>query len=217
MDCEAQIMYVFGGRVVDGDWDTSKYSGLYSYNVRLSKWRLLQYASFPFPSLVPTHHFPTQTSRQHRRITSGHPLSLRTLHGPRTHLQNTLHIRRTEGRTIPFRYVRIQHHHQHRQRAFLKLYRRRRPRRVFHAKSGDRPRVEGDVCVRIPFFTSPCSSSPALSLHTRKKKVLWSDKRLRLRRTKHHSALIPFKLGLPIRHLPREMGTDHAAPRDDGQ
>ena len=42
MDCEAQILYVFGGRVLDGDWDTSKYSGLYSYNVRLSRWRLLQ-------------------------------------------------------------------------------------------------------------------------------------------------------------------------------
>ena len=55
MDCESQIMYVFGGRVVDGDWDTSKYSGLYSYNVRLSKWRLLQYASFSFLSPVPKH------------------------------------------------------------------------------------------------------------------------------------------------------------------
>ncbi|KAG1725427.1 Muskelin N-terminus-domain-containing protein [Suillus paluster] len=42
MDCEAQILYVFGGRVVDGDWDSPKYSGLYSYNVRTSKWKLLQ-------------------------------------------------------------------------------------------------------------------------------------------------------------------------------
>lgn len=42
MDCEAQILYVFGGRVVDGDWDSVKFSGLYSYNVRLSKWKLLQ-------------------------------------------------------------------------------------------------------------------------------------------------------------------------------
>lgn len=42
MDCEAQILYVFGGRVVDGDWDTTRFSGLYSYNVRLSKWRILQ-------------------------------------------------------------------------------------------------------------------------------------------------------------------------------
>jgi len=42
MDCEAQILYVFGGLVVDGDWDSAKYSGLYSYNVRTSKWKLLQ-------------------------------------------------------------------------------------------------------------------------------------------------------------------------------
>ncbi|KAG5643379.1 hypothetical protein DXG03_000993 [Asterophora parasitica] len=42
MDCENQIIYVFGGRVVDGDWESVKYSGLYSYNVRLSKWKLLQ-------------------------------------------------------------------------------------------------------------------------------------------------------------------------------
>lgn len=42
MDCEAQILYIFGGRVVDGDWDNSTYSGLFSYNVRLSRWRSLQ-------------------------------------------------------------------------------------------------------------------------------------------------------------------------------
>lgn len=42
MDSEAQMLYVFGGRVVDGDWGSFKYSGLYSYNVRTSKWRMLQ-------------------------------------------------------------------------------------------------------------------------------------------------------------------------------
>lgn len=42
MDSEAQMIYVFGGRVVDGDWDTLKLSGLYSYNVSTSKWRQLQ-------------------------------------------------------------------------------------------------------------------------------------------------------------------------------
>ncbi|KAF8907826.1 Muskelin N-terminus-domain-containing protein [Gymnopilus junonius] len=51
MDSEAQILYVFGGRVVDGDWDTPKYSGLYSYNVSTSKWKQLQYASSLFLSL----------------------------------------------------------------------------------------------------------------------------------------------------------------------
>ncbi|KAG0701286.1 Muskelin N-terminus-domain-containing protein [Suillus ampliporus] len=47
MDCEAQILYVSGGGVVDGDWDSAKYSGMYSYNVRTSKWKLLQ----PQPAL----------------------------------------------------------------------------------------------------------------------------------------------------------------------
>jgi len=45
MDSEAQILYVFGGRVLDGDLDTSKYSGLYSYNISTSKWKLLQVPS----------------------------------------------------------------------------------------------------------------------------------------------------------------------------
>ncbi|KAK0210441.1 Muskelin N-terminus-domain-containing protein, partial [Desarmillaria ectypa] len=40
MDSDAQILYVFGGRVVDDDVAV-KYSGLYSYNVRLSKWKHL--------------------------------------------------------------------------------------------------------------------------------------------------------------------------------
>jgi len=42
MDCEAQTLYVFGGRMVDGDWDSVKLSGLYRYNVWLSKWKMLQ-------------------------------------------------------------------------------------------------------------------------------------------------------------------------------
>ncbi|KAJ7594503.1 Muskelin N-terminus-domain-containing protein [Mycena floridula] len=42
LDCEAQILYVFGGRLVDGDWDSNKYSGLYSYNIRLKNWKQLQ-------------------------------------------------------------------------------------------------------------------------------------------------------------------------------
>ncbi|THU94177.1 hypothetical protein K435DRAFT_966971 [Dendrothele bispora CBS 962.96] len=43
MDSEAQMLYVFGGRVVDGNSDSVKYSGLYSYNVQNNKWRLLQH------------------------------------------------------------------------------------------------------------------------------------------------------------------------------
>lgn len=43
MDAEAQIIYVFGGRVINGDWNNYTYSGLYSYNIRQSKWTTLQY------------------------------------------------------------------------------------------------------------------------------------------------------------------------------
>ncbi|KAF9010759.1 Muskelin N-terminus-domain-containing protein [Cyathus striatus] len=39
MDCESQMLYVFGGRIIEADH--AKFSGLYSYNVRTSKWKLL--------------------------------------------------------------------------------------------------------------------------------------------------------------------------------
>ena len=42
IDGDAQILYVFGGQVVDDDGPIPKYSGLYSYNVRTSKWKMLQ-------------------------------------------------------------------------------------------------------------------------------------------------------------------------------
>ncbi|KAH8107718.1 Muskelin N-terminus-domain-containing protein [Cristinia sonorae] len=42
MDNESRTIYFSGGRVVDGDWDTAKYSGLYSYNVDTDAWKLLQ-------------------------------------------------------------------------------------------------------------------------------------------------------------------------------
>ncbi|PFH53700.1 hypothetical protein AMATHDRAFT_934 [Amanita thiersii Skay4041] len=41
LDPEAQMIYVFGGRIVDGNWDSIKCAGLYSYNVRTSKWKTL--------------------------------------------------------------------------------------------------------------------------------------------------------------------------------
>ncbi|KAF7983834.1 hypothetical protein HWV62_19101 [Athelia sp. TMB] len=50
MDCDAQVIYVFGGRVVDGDWNSSKYSGLYSYSVRTSKWKMIQPNDAAIPS-----------------------------------------------------------------------------------------------------------------------------------------------------------------------
>ncbi|KAL4078206.1 Muskelin N-terminus-domain-containing protein [Scleroderma yunnanense] len=42
MDSDAQMIYVSGGRIVHGDWSSPRYSGLYSYNIRTSKWKLLQ-------------------------------------------------------------------------------------------------------------------------------------------------------------------------------
>ncbi|KAI0358515.1 hypothetical protein OH77DRAFT_1189211 [Trametes cingulata] len=51
MDCEAQVIYVFGGRVVDAEWEALKFSGMYSYDVRTSKWKMYNtsdaYASQP--------------------------------------------------------------------------------------------------------------------------------------------------------------------------
>ncbi|KAK7692405.1 hypothetical protein QCA50_004030 [Cerrena zonata] len=41
LDPKSQTIYVYGGRVVDGKWDDSKYSGLYSYNITTSQWRTL--------------------------------------------------------------------------------------------------------------------------------------------------------------------------------
>ncbi|KAJ3528091.1 hypothetical protein NM688_g8040 [Phlebia brevispora] len=40
IDSEAQMVYVSGGRVIDGDLDSIKYSGLYSYDIRANKWRM---------------------------------------------------------------------------------------------------------------------------------------------------------------------------------
>lgn len=42
VDSERQVLYVYGGRVVDGDWDTYKYAGLYAYNIKTERWKLLQ-------------------------------------------------------------------------------------------------------------------------------------------------------------------------------
>ena len=42
LDSEAQVLYVQGGRVVDGDVrKTMKYSGLYSYDIRKGKWNMI--------------------------------------------------------------------------------------------------------------------------------------------------------------------------------
>ncbi|KAJ7723519.1 Muskelin N-terminus-domain-containing protein [Mycena metata] len=47
IDSEAQILYVYGGRVIDGDASSPKYAGLYCYNIRLTKWQHLQISPKP--------------------------------------------------------------------------------------------------------------------------------------------------------------------------
>ncbi|KAJ3555993.1 hypothetical protein NP233_g12079 [Leucocoprinus birnbaumii] len=42
VDSERQILYVYGGRVLDGDLEKSKYAGLYAYNIKTGRWKLLQ-------------------------------------------------------------------------------------------------------------------------------------------------------------------------------
>ncbi|KAF9028988.1 hypothetical protein BDZ89DRAFT_1065702 [Hymenopellis radicata] len=53
MDCEAQILYVFGGKVVEEEKSSSRYSGLYSFSVQSKRWTQLQLteaAGKPVPS-----------------------------------------------------------------------------------------------------------------------------------------------------------------------
>ena len=42
IDSEAQMIYVSGGRVVDTDWDSMKFSGMYSYDIRACRWKPLE-------------------------------------------------------------------------------------------------------------------------------------------------------------------------------
>lgn len=51
MDSDAQILYVFGGKVVEeerGSIGNVKYSGFYSYNVRMSRWNHLSWVPYLF-------------------------------------------------------------------------------------------------------------------------------------------------------------------------
>lgn len=41
IDSEKQILYVYGGLILSGDWDP-QYAGLYTYNIKNGKWKLLQ-------------------------------------------------------------------------------------------------------------------------------------------------------------------------------
>ncbi|EPQ57092.1 galactose oxidase [Gloeophyllum trabeum ATCC 11539] len=51
IDSEMQMIYVFGGRVVDQK--SIKYSGLYSYNIRTNKWKMLHARSSHEVSIPP--------------------------------------------------------------------------------------------------------------------------------------------------------------------
>lgn len=42
VDSAAGVIYVSGGRVVDGDWDSLKFSGLYSYDISKNSWNVCQ-------------------------------------------------------------------------------------------------------------------------------------------------------------------------------
>ncbi|TFY55491.1 hypothetical protein EVJ58_g8218 [Rhodofomes roseus] len=57
LDCEAQIIYVSGGRVADGDWELTKYSGLYAYDIRTGSWQLLQTCDANGPNTAITARF----------------------------------------------------------------------------------------------------------------------------------------------------------------
>ncbi|KAI8992965.1 Muskelin N-terminus-domain-containing protein [Trametes punicea] len=51
IDSESQTIYVFGGRVGDAEWEALKFSGMYSYDIRTSRWKMYNitdaYASHP--------------------------------------------------------------------------------------------------------------------------------------------------------------------------
>jgi muskelin len=47
VDDETQMLYVFGGRIVDGDPKSHKYSGLYAYDMQNNLWKSLQYVAVP--------------------------------------------------------------------------------------------------------------------------------------------------------------------------
>ncbi len=72
IDPTAQVVYVSGGRVIDGDSDPAKYSGLYCYDIREKKWSLFQLV----PSYSSRRHFQTDilvVPQIHIRIPIFHP------------------------------------------------------------------------------------------------------------------------------------------------
>jgi len=53
LDSEAQVIYVHGGRVIDGVWMTNKYSGMYSYDIRSGKWSTIPIAQLSHDAMPP--------------------------------------------------------------------------------------------------------------------------------------------------------------------
>ena len=49
------MIYVSGGRVIDGDLESIKYSGIYSYDIRANKWKMLRYVLHRARSAVSFH------------------------------------------------------------------------------------------------------------------------------------------------------------------
>ena len=55
MDSDAQMIYIFGGRILNDALEPNKYGGFYSYDVRTSRWTNLQSVSLLRNSGVGTH------------------------------------------------------------------------------------------------------------------------------------------------------------------
>lgn len=42
IDCEAQVIYISGGREGNDEWINAECSGLYSYDIRGNTWKVFQ-------------------------------------------------------------------------------------------------------------------------------------------------------------------------------
>ena len=52
LDSKKQIMYVFGGRIISNDSLNTNYSGLYSWDIKRNKWKLLRSDESGFDGIV---------------------------------------------------------------------------------------------------------------------------------------------------------------------
>lgn len=42
IDSDNQVIYVSGGRITEKNWETLRYSDMYSYEIRTSRWDLIK-------------------------------------------------------------------------------------------------------------------------------------------------------------------------------